>query len=182
MTLPFSTSFAVGNWHLSSDVVFLIAFVLLAFGYGVAVGRDRAVIVLLSLYVAFCVVTNAPIISRISLAFGFGRVPMLQVGWFLGVFILLFILLWSSTTLRNLARDRGPFWQAGFFGILEMGFLVSTCLFLLPAEWIAGLPSLIQAVFLQDVARSIWFILPLVGLALLGRTFRKDKSLDELDD
>ena len=178
---PFSSPFFVGGWHLPSDVVFLVTFALLGFGYGVAIGRDRAMVILLSLYVAFCVVTNTPLISRMSVAFGFGRVPALQVCWFLGLFILLFLVLWSSAVLRNLARDRGPWWQAGVFGLLECGFLTSCVFFLAPADWIGHLPGLFQAVFLQDVARSVWFLLPLIGLAVFGRKTGGDLGLEELN-
>ena len=180
MFAPFSTPFIIGGFHLPADILFLVVAAVLGFGYGVVIGRDRAVIVLLSLYMAFCVVTNAPAISLISQGLGFGRVPALRVGWFLGLFVLLFLILWRSSALKSLVRDRGHWVHAGIFGLLEVGFLASTMLFLLPSEWIETLPQSFRLVFLHDIGRSIWFIAPIIGLATLGRSSGEDLSFDEL--
>lgn len=183
MFVPFSAPLLIGHLSVPSDILFLVVATILGFGYGVAIGRDRAVLVLLSLYVAFCVITNAPIISTISQGLGFGRVPALRVGWFLGLFIVFFLILWRSATLRNLARERGSWIHAGVFGVLEVGFLSSAVLFLLPVEVVAGLPNIFKVIFLQDIGRSLWFIAPMIGVALLGRTqksgiFAGDESID----
>jgi hypothetical protein len=169
MFAPFSTPLVFGSLHVPADVLFVVVAALLAFGYGFAIGRDRAVIVLLSLYMAFCVVTNAPVISFVSQGLGLGRVPALRVAWFLGLFVVLFLILWRSSALKSLARERGHWVHAGIFGVLEIGFLVSAIFFLLPADWITGLPALFQLIFLHDIARSIWFIAPIIGLATLGK-------------
>ena len=176
MFAPFATPFVMGSLHIPADVLFLVVAAILGFVYGFVIGRDRAVIILLSLYMAFCVVTNAPVIARISQGLGFGRVPALQVGWFLGLFVILFLILWRSAALKNLIRDRGHWLHAGIFGLLEIGFLASAILFLLPSTFIAGLPASFRAVFLHDVARSIWFIAPIVGLATLGKPPEMDFS------
>lgn len=183
MFVPFAAPLMIGSLAIPSDVLFLVVAAILGFGYGIAIGRDRAVLVLLSMYVAFCVVTNAPVISTISQGLGFGRIPVLRVGWFLGLFLIFFLILWRSATLRNLARERGSFVHAGIFGVLEVGFLSSAVLFLLPAEAINGMPNLFKIVFLQDIGRSIWFIAPMIGVALLGRTqksgiFAGDEPID----
>lgn len=181
MFAPFATPFIVGGLHIPADALFLVVAAVLGFAYGFVIGRDRAVIILLSLYMAFCVVTNAPVISRISQGLGFGRVPILQVAWFLGLFVVLFLILWRSAALKNLIRDRGHWVHAGVFGLLEIGFLTSAVLFLLPTDWIANLPALFRVVFLHDIARSLWFIAPIVGLATLGKPPGGDLSLDEVD-
>ncbi len=179
MFAPFSTPFIFGGIQIPADALFLVVAAALGFAYGIVIGRDRAVIVLLSLYVAFCVVTNAPAISLVSQGLGFGRVPALRVGWFLGLFVILFLILWRSSALKNLVRDRGHWVHAGIFGLLEIGFLTSTILFLLPAPWISNLPRLFQLVFLHDIARSVWFLVPIVGLATLGKPSGDTLDLDE---
>lgn len=168
MFAPFSTPFMIGGWAIPAEALFLLVAVLLGFGYGLAIGRDRAAIVLLSLYMAFCVVTNAPVIALVSQGLGLGRIPALRVAWFLGLFIVLFLILWRSSTLKNLSRDRGHWIHAGIFGVLEVGFLASASLFLLPSDWIGRLPRLFQLIFLHDLARSVWFLAPIIALAALG--------------
>jgi hypothetical protein len=180
MFAPFSTPFMIGGVQLPADILCLIVAAILGVAYGVVIGRDRAVLVLLSLYMAFCVVTNAPVISLVSQGLGFGRVPALRVAWFLGVFVIIFLILWRSSTLKSMARDRGNWLHAGLFGVLEIGFLVSALLFLLPVEWINRLPRSFQIVFLHDLARSLWFIAPIVGLAALGRPAGDDVPLEDI--
>lgn len=180
MFAPFSSPFIVGGFTVPADILFLVVAALLGFGYGFVIGRDRAVIVLLSLYVAFCVVTNAPAISLVSRGFGFGRIPALNVAWFLGLFVILFFILSRSSTLKNMIRDRGHWVHSGIFGVLEIGFLASAILFLLPSDWMTGLPRLFQIVFLHDIARSMWFIAPIIGLAALGKTSGEELDLNDI--
>lgn len=170
----------LGGIQIPADGLFLVVVAILGFAYGVVIGRDRAVIVLLSLYVAFCIVTNAPAISLVSQGLGFGRVPALRVGWFLGLFVVLFVILWRSSALKNLIHTRGHWMHAGVFGLLEIGFLTSTSLFLLPSAWISALPALFQVVFLGDIGRSVWFLAPIVGLVTLGTPSEDTLSLDEM--
>ncbi len=159
---------------MSWDVTIFCALAILGIGYGFAVGRDRAVTILLSTYLSLAVVTNSPILARVSQAFGTAQNPSLQLAWFLGLFLLIFFLLWRSHLLRNLAQDRGVWWETALFSIMQVGLLCSIGLFLLPSTATVNISPFFQQAFLGEIGRSFWLIAPIGLFYYIGREIYED--------
>ncbi len=149
-------------WLLVGVVVGILA-------YGVFVGRDRMGTLLLSMYLSLAVLTNAPLVSTASRWLRVQDRPMLQLGWFLGLFLFMFFLLWRSDILRGMAFERGSWWESVLLVVFQVGLLVSIIFVLLPSTFLAAIPQGVTQVFLGDVGRSFWLIGPLLFLAFLGR-------------
>lgn len=167
--MPPEAIFVIGGLSLTWDIVLFVTLLIAGLVYGFAVGRDRAVTVLLSTYLALAVVTNAPILARLSQAMNAGKSSAFQLVWFLGLFFLIFGLLWRSHLLKNLAQERGAWWETALFSITQVGLLVSIALFLLPPEATKTLSPLFQQAFLGEIGRSFWLIAPIPLLFIIGR-------------
>jgi hypothetical protein len=165
----FSQTFMIGSLAVPSAVIFLAVLAGIGLLYGFVAGRDRIVHVILSLYVALAIVTNAPLLAYVYR--WFQAVPSVQARLlcFLGVFIIVFLLLWRSHILRSMARERGRIWEAGLFSLLQMGLVMTIVLLLVPREAVDPLPALLKSVFVSDLGRSIWLIGPLIALIFTGR-------------
>lgn len=159
----------------SLDVLILAAFVLVGVVYGIYVGRDRAVIILISTYVALAVVTNAPAVALLNRSLNISANRSLEIVWFLGLFFTVFLALWKSQILRGLSQDRGAWWESFLFSVCQIGLTVSCVLFLLPAEITMKLSPMFRQLFLGDEGRSLWIIAPVLLLFGLGR----DPSYDD---
>lgn len=155
----------------------LVGIIVLVLAYGVFVGRDRMVTLLLSMYLSLAILTNAPVIASVSRALHVQNHPTLQLAWFLGLFLLMFFLLWRSDILRGMAYERGAWWESVLLVCLQLGLLISIAFFLLPASLLRTVPGDIQSIFLGDMGRSLWLIAPLLFLAFLGR--KHDAFIDE---
>lgn len=170
-TMPplFSQTFLIGTLAVPSVVVFLLVLAGIGLLYGFVAGRDRIVHVILSLYVALAIVTNAPLLSYIYR--WFQAVPSVRARLlcFLGVFLGVFFLLWRSHLLRNMARARGRLWEAGLFSLLQMGLVMTIVFLLVPREAVNPLPGLLKNLFVSDLGRSLWLIAPLIALIVTGR-------------
>lgn len=161
----------VRNWLTSAShhVWILIGVVIGVLAYGVFVGRDRMVTLLLSMYLSLAVLTNAPLVGVVSRWLSVQNNPTLQLGWFLGLFLIMFFLLWRSDILRGMAFERGSWWESVLLVLLQVGLLISIVLFLLPTAWLSSVPEIVINLFLGDIGRSFWLIAPLLFLAFLGR-------------
>ena len=80
--------FSTPSW----DVFLLLFFLIGSLLYGLTLGRDRIVVIMVSIYMGLAVVTNAPYIRDISATVSVNDYAM-KVGAFLGVFVLLFFFL-----------------------------------------------------------------------------------------
>lgn len=137
--------------------------------YGWAVGRDRSVILLLAMYLSLAVVTNVPALGMLSRWLPIQHHPTLRLVWFLGLFFLLFFLLWRSPLLSGLSQERGAWWESAMFALLQVGLAVSTGLFLLPPEVTGRLHPMLSLVFLGTAGRSFWLLAPLIAFVWIGR-------------
>ena len=165
----FSQTMMIGTLAVPSAVIFLLVLAGVGLLYGFVAGRDRIVHVILSLYVALAIVTNAPLLSYVYRLFQ--SVPSIttRLLCFLGMFLVVFFLLWRSHILRGMARERGRLWEAGLFSLLQMGLVMTIVLLLVPRETVEPLPGLLKNLFVSDLGRSFWLIGPLFALVFTGR-------------
>ncbi|MEI7512715.1 MAG: hypothetical protein WCK01_04650 [Candidatus Uhrbacteria bacterium] len=154
----------------SMDAMILASFAIVAVAYGIYAGRDRCIVMLVSTYVSLAVVTNTPAVSMLNRALNASANQSLQLVWFVGMFALVFFVLWKSDLLRNLGIDRGIWWESVLFSVSQVGLTVSSAMFLLPAEASSKLSPLFQQAFLSDEGRSVWLLAPIVLLFTLGRS------------
>lgn len=160
------------NWSAPTwDLFILLFFVVGALLYGLSLGRDRVIVILVSVYMALAVVSNTPILSQLNLSFHVNDNYVLKITFFLGIFVVLFFLLSRSALLRTIGGSNAPgsWWQTIVFSILQVGLLISITLNFLPKEVTQGLSDQTKNIFMGDYGRSAWMILPIVLMALAPR-------------
>ncbi|MBD3250914.1 hypothetical protein GF380_00325, partial [Candidatus Uhrbacteria bacterium] len=90
-------NWAVPTWDLFIALFFIVGALL----YGLSMGRDRVIIVLISSYMALAVVGNAPLLQNIqAYEIGFGDENfVIKIGLFIAAFLLLFFLVSRSALI-----------------------------------------------------------------------------------
>lgn len=152
------------NWGAPTWDLFIILFFLVAaFLYGISLGRDRILVIMVSIYMALAVVNAAPESIVIK------NLATIRVSAFIGIFLLLFFLLSRSALIRSIATgdSKGPWWQVMLFSVLHVGLLISVVLSLLPESSIAKLAPTTQRFFVQDPAPFLWVLAPIVLMVLI---------------
>ncbi|MBN1585542.1 hypothetical protein JW899_04215 [Candidatus Uhrbacteria bacterium] len=164
------------NWmHPSWDLFILLFFVVAVFFYGMMLGRDRIVTILISIYMSLAVVSNAPFIGQLRPeSGGYAAVRILS---FIGIFVLIFFLLSRSSVMRSFASvGYGSWWQVWVFSVFHVGLMVSITLTLLPPEAAAHLAPVTRGVFASDIGRFLWIVAPILGIVMLKSGGRRDDS------
>src|SRR3990170_2171593 len=97
----------------SWDLFIILFFVAAAFIYGLSLGRDRIVVILVSIYMALAVVNYAPYLSSISGQVGIDSIFVVRISAFLLTFLGLFFMLSRSALMRTIAKpeDSGSWLQ-----------------------------------------------------------------------
>lgn len=163
-----SINFANPNW----DTLILLLFIVGALLYGLSLGRDRVIVILVSVYMALAVVANAPVLRDLNvLQFSVNDNFVLKIGFFLGAFVALFFLLSRSALLHTIGGNGAPgsWWQTLIFSVLQVGLLISITLSFLPIEATNTLTPFTRDVFISYWGKSAWLILPVVFMALTPR-------------
>jgi hypothetical protein len=162
-----SIDWASPSWDLFVYLFFAIGALL----YGFSLGRDRIIVILVSIYMALAVVGNAPVINQFNLAFHISDNIILRITFFLGVFVVLFFLLSRSALIKTIGENSAPgkWWQVIVFSVLQVGLLISITMSFLPPETANAFSIQTQQIFMSDYGRSAWLIAPIVFMSLSPR-------------
>lgn len=173
------------DWSKPSWDLFIILFFIVAgFLYGLSLGRDRVIVILISVYMALAVVNSAPFIGNFQADIGIDQFFAFRISTFVVVFILLFFMMSRSALLSTIASSdtRGSWWQVLLFSFLHVGLLISITLSFLPPSAATHLAPLTQKIFVQDIGRFIWIVAPIVAMVLIkGGAEEKRKSRERQD-
>ncbi len=157
------------NWSNPTwDIFILLFFIVGALLYGLSLGRDRVIVILVAIYMALAVVTNAPALSSLNVSLHLNENYVLQVSIFLGIFVVVFFLLSRSALLKTLGGSDAPgsWWQTIVFSMLQVGLLISVTLNFLPPTITQGLTQVTKNIFMSNYGRSAWLILPIVFMVI----------------
>lgn len=158
-------NFAAPSW----DLFLLLFFVVGVLLYGLSLGRDRVVMIMVAIYMGLAVVTNAPYLEEFTAAVSFNSYAV-QIGAFLGVFAVLFFLLSRSALFSTweLGQAGGVF-QTVLFSVLHVGLLASVAMSFLPAESLNHFSETVKAVFVSEPGRFAWLVAPIAAMMIFGR-------------
>lgn len=157
------------NWAAPTwDLFIVLFFVATVFLYGLSLGRDRIIVILVSIYMALAVVSNAPFLGKLHADINVNQYFAFKVTTFLGLFVLLFFLLSRSALLKTFSGfASGSWWQVLVFSVFHVGLLVSITLGFLPPDAVSHLAPITQQVFASDAGRFIWIVAPIFGMVML---------------
>lgn len=166
------------NWlEPTWDLFIILFFVVASLIYGVSLGRDRIIVILVSIYMALAIVNHIPFLTGVSSAgVSLNDTFALRVSVFLGVFILLFFFMSHSALMKTFGHStgQGKFWQVMIYSFLHVGLLISVTLSFFPADLANVLSPLTQTIFMSDIARAIWVTIPVVAMAIFGTGDKDD--------
>ena len=157
------------NWAAPTwDLFIVLFFIVTVFLYGMSLGRDRIIVILVSIYMALAVVSNAPFLGKLHADVNINQYFAFKITTFLGLFVLLFFLLSRSALLKTFGSlASGNWWQVLVFSVFHVGLLVSITLSFLPPDAIGHLAPVTQKAFASDTAKFLWIVAPIFGMALL---------------
>lgn len=157
------------NWAAPTwDLFIWIFFVVASFLYGVSLGRDRIIVIMVGLYMALAIVGNTPFLRDFTAQInvqGFGA----RFSIFVGLFVVFFFLLSRSALADALhvARAKSGKWiHISIYSVLHVGLLISIVLSFLPPGSAAILTAFTQHIFLSDFGRFFWLIAPIAAMII----------------
>ncbi len=158
------------NWAAPTwDLFIVIFFIITVFLYGMSLGRDRIIVILVAIYMSLAVVSNAPLLNIFGDAdIQVGNYFAFKVTTFLGLFVLLFFLLSRSALTRTFGKlHSGSWWQVLVFSVFHVGLLVSITLSFLPGEAVGHLAPLTRQLFASETSKFLWILAPIAAMVLL---------------
>jgi len=152
------------SWDLFVVLFFVVASLL----YGFSLGRDRIIIILISIYMALAVVQALPdFVLKVTL----DQQVAFQITTFISLFVVLFFLISRSALMRTIgagASDNGKWYQTIVFSVLHIGLLISITMSFLPLEALNKFAPLTKQIFTGEWEKFGWIIAPMLAMIIFG--------------
>lgn len=151
------------SWDL-----FLVGFFVVGAGlYGLSLGKDRIVTIMISIYMALAVVAALP---QFVLNVKINSSVTVQITAFFSVFVILFFFLSRQAVLNSLApTSHGKWWQVIVFSFLHVGLLLSVTLSFLPPQFLTKFSPLARMIFTGEWPKFGWIMAPILAMIFIGK-------------
>lgn len=151
----------------SWDMFVVLFFIAGALLYGFSLGRDRIIVILVSIYMALAVVHAIP---DFILDVSFNNSFAFQITTFISVFVVLFFLISRSALLRTIGQgaSRGKWYQTVIFSFMHVGLLISIAMSFLPPNLMQKFAPLTQTIFTNEWAMFAWIAAPIAAMVIFG--------------
>ncbi|MBI4708880.1 MAG: hypothetical protein HY764_01595 [Candidatus Portnoybacteria bacterium] len=157
----------------SGNLLLVLLFLAAAFGYGMALGKNRLNLVTIAIYFSLAITKSIPW-SRVDFLATKDGSPNtnIQIFIFLAIILAIFFLGPHSalgSTIKISGRGRASWWQLTILGALQLGLLASIIISFLPPKIIADLDPLIKQFFISAEAQFLWLFLPIAAMFILKK-------------
>ncbi len=157
------------NLNLNSGTLFVGLGLVAVLLYGLSLGRTRAIISLLSIYIAFTFDKVFPYFNELRQALKFSLDDyVLRLSLFLAVYAAVFVIFNYSFIKKKFSSSDFSLFSVLMLSVLQLGLLASILASFLPRETLKFLGPFYN--FLAgDKALFYWSIVPVPAILFLGR-------------
>lgn len=158
------------NFDLGPSGLFAILGLISLLLYGLSLGKTRALISLLGIYIAYAIVSVFPYLDRLHEFINLSpELYMTRVSLFLFVYVAVFAVLNSSLVKGRLTLKDSSFFAVSVISIMQLGLLITIITNMVPvsALKISGNLSYVSEYLATHEALFFWFLAPLVAVLFM---------------
>ncbi len=169
------------NFDLGPSGLFAILGLIFLLLYGLSLGRTRALISLLGIYIAYAIMSVFPYLDRLhELVKISPELYFTRVGLFLLVYVVVFAVLNNSLVKSRLTIKEASFLSVSIISIMQLGLLVTIITNIVPvsALKISGNLYYVSEYFSTHEALFYWFLAPIIIVSFMKRGKKHRSSED----
>lgn len=177
------SAISLSNFSFSSswDWLMILVFLAVALVYGLSMGRNRLVIVMLGIYFSFLITRAIPWKQLTFFNLKDAPSSTAQIFIFLALVIGFYFLIPHSSLRHAMGlrgKGRSAWWQVLILSILQIGLILAMVIVFLPVKVTGELSLLAQTIFVGPVAQFFWIISPILAIMFL-RSRQSQYNYDE---
>ena len=164
------------NLNFGPEILFAGLILVALLLYGLSLGRTRAVVSFLGVYIAYAVQSVFPFWDKLDEIIKFAPQPhFTRIGFFLILYFIIFLVLNASLVKSRLTIGEASFFAVSVISVLQFGLLLAIILNMLPISEVAKvLPAYLAQYFIAPSAIFYWFIAPIPALLLVRKGHDRD--------
>lgn len=168
------------GFNLGPSMLFAIWGLIFLLLYGLSLGRTRALISLLGIYIAYAIMSVFPYLDQLHDLIKFSpQLYITRVALFLFIYIIVFAILNGSLVKSRLTIKDASFLSVSIISILQLGLLITIITNIVPvsALKISGNLSGLTEYFATNDALFYWFLVSIIIVSFM-KGDKKHRSLE----
>lgn len=138
--------------------------------YGLSLGRTKALVSLLGIYVALAFDAAFPYLEQLHNLFPVaGEIYTTRLIVFLLIYLVVFIILNNSFAKGRLTLKESSIISVAVISLAQIGLLIAVVTNIIPDDIVDNLPEYLSAYFSTKEALFYWIILPIIVLIFIRR-------------
>lgn len=158
------------NFNFGPSGLFAILGLIFLLLYGLSLGRTRALVSLLGIYIAYAIMSVFPYLDRLhDLIKVSPELYITRVGLFLFVYVIVFIVLNGSLVKDRLSIKDASFFSVSIISFLQLGLLITIITNIVPVSALKVPDNLsgFAEYFSTNEALFYWFLVPIVVVSFM---------------
>lgn len=157
-------------WAVGLTLVFLVI-------YGLSLGRDKALVSLLSIYIALAFDASFPYLGKIHEMIGVtANIYSTRLAVLMVVYLIVFWVLRRSFSKSKLALRDSSYFAVAMVSLAQVGLLIAIITNIIPSVILDDMPQYLTAYFGSNLALAFWVVLPIVLLLILRGSRKRSSS------
>jgi len=163
--------------NLSPASLFIGLILVFLIIYGLSLGRTKALISLLGIYVALAFDAVFPYLEQLHNALPIKvEIYTTRLVVFMAVYLLTFAILNNSFARGRLTLKESSLISVSIISLAQIGLLIAVITNIIPDEIIEKMPEYLSAYFATQQALFYWMIIPIILLIFLRKGKRKNST------
>jgi len=158
---------SVTSLRPSWGTLVLAVFVVLALAITFKQGKGGVVRSIMSVYMTIAVSNFLPFLKLEIKGLKIEDYPLIKIAIFVIMFVLISYML-SHSSFGMLVLDRSTFLSTLALAVMASGLMISTISVMLPPEIKSELTGVAHFVFVNEIARFVWVIAPIIATIIIG--------------
>jgi hypothetical protein len=142
--------------------------------YGLSLGRTKALISLLGVYVALAFDAAFPYLAQLHDAVGLTeKIYTTRLVVFLAVYLIVFSILSNSFARGRLTLKETSVVSVAVISLAQIGLLIAVITNIIPNEVVEDLPEYLSAYFANKEALFYWIVIPIIILIFFRKSHKE---------
>jgi len=152
------------------DVFLVLFFITFAFLYGIFLGRDKIVSLIIVIFFSYMLTIKLSFLSKMIKNLTESQFSILSLVMFILFLFILFFLIVKKSILSSVSNYASTWWHVLLYSIIHTGLLISLSLSLLNKELLSVFGQNIRYIFIYPQAIFVWILLSILSLVFLKKS------------
>lgn len=161
----------------NATLVIVAFFIFASFIIGMALGRSKIMISMVSLYIAYFLENTFPYQKEVASYFSNYNLYLIRIALFLIFYLLILVFLNKSVLRSRFSITETPFFTIFFLSLIKAGLIISILLTYVPTDVIQSYSSMLFDYFGTPNSRFLWAVLPVISFIFVRK--KKSESIDK---